>query len=925
MEEKKKIELHCHTKMSAGKGIIEPGELIKFAYDNGYKAIAITDCGTVQAFPEAYRTWKELWKEYKDECRQRGEDAKQEDFLKVIYGLEVYLTDEFSYLSENSRSLWDECTVVDIETTGFSVRNDAILRIDAIKLKDGVIKNSFSSYVIQEHEIPDPIVKITGITEECLKDAKLERQVISDLISFIGDSFLVMYNAEFDMKFLKKACKKYCLSIERDHIDLYKVCKYLDPYKKINMPFLIEQYRIKEDSKDNDCLIYAKLYSKVCRRFTHLNINTIEEVNLVIDKKRVRGDLKRYPVLLYAKNETGIRNLYRIVTESYIRGNDEEPTITKETLDKYRDGILVGSVCDGGEAMTAIHMEKGSRTDAEYRRDFKNVLSYYDFIEVSRLSPDKGNDERFMFHVIDKGGVLVAASDAYYLNEEDKLFWDILTNGGAEEYTDRPRHLIKWDEVTNLFGCWVSGDPEILKDIPKMVIANQSVIADQIEYVTPLREGEFRPTYPDAEQELRRICEERLHELFGEKPAKEAQDRLYMELDSMCKNGYAGIFMMWKDISRKSIEKGYPFSTRGSVASSLVAFLCGITEINPLPAGCGGYDIPVETFLGINMDKEPDIDLNFAPEIQEFLHNYVRELPGVGDTCYGGTVATLAEKTARMHVEKYYNQHNLSLPDESVIEKQTKRLCGVKRSDGCHPGGIIVVPDGEELISFTPLQHPRNSDRISTHFEYHALTDSLLKLDILGYAPMDLIHEIQEFTGVKADTIPLEDKKTLDMLCDPGIEEIKDIPEFGSCSVRRLIKESKPETYGDLIKVCALMHGTNVWLENQDELIRNREISLKECVASRDDIFLALVNKGMNKENAYVIMESVRKGRGLTGEMEQKIIQIGMPEWFIGVCKKTRYIFPKAHAVSSTLVAWRLAYYKVYYQEAFAEAIAVCS
>ena len=655
MRKRTKIELHCHTKMSVGKGVIEPGELVRYACDNGYKAIAITDCGTVQAFPRAYRTWKKLWEQYMDECRQRGEEAKQEDFLKVIYGLEGSLHTESG---------------------------------------------------------------------------------------------------------------------------------------------------------------------------------------------------EKYPILLYAKNETGIRNLYKIVTESHLSTYYDEPTITKEILDKYRDGILVGAVCDGGEIMITVNSESASSSDEEYRRK----VSYYDFIEVSPFGTDRGNEAKYVNYVVNNGGMLVAASDAYYLNEEDKIYWEILTNGRAEEYTDRPRHLIKWDEVTNPFGCWFLGQPEILKDIPKMVIANQSVIADQIEYVSPLREGRFMPNYPEAEQKLRHICEERLHELFGKDPAEEARNRLERELDGICKSGYAGLFMMWRDIAKKSIEKGYPFNSRGSVGSSFVAFLCEITDINPLSSECGGYNIPVETFLGINLDKEPDIDLNFAPEIQVFLQDYVKDIPGVGDACHAGTIDCLWEKLARMHVEEYYYHNNLSLPDESILREQTEAIIGIKRIDDVHPGGIVVAPAGEELVSFTPLQHPGDSNRITTtHFDYHAIDHNLIKLDILGLRHMSILHELQELTGVALDSIPVNDKKVLDKILDPEVKEIEGLLEFGSEVARRMIKQTCPESMDDLIKVSGLIHGTDVWLDNQDELFNNKVISLKDCVASRDDIFLALVDKGINKKDAFYI------------------------------------------------------------------------
>ena len=612
MQKRTKIDLRCHTKMSSGTDYNEirmaPGELVKYACENGYKAIAVTDRGSVQAFPEVYRTWKKMWDEFQEECEEHKDEAQKENFLKVIYGLEGNIMSE-----------------------------------------DG-------------------------------------------------------------------------------------------------------------------------------------------QVSLMI---------------LYAKDDKGIQNLYRLVTASYLEGYDKKPIIPWKSYEECREGLIC-------------------------------------------ISPDE------------------------------------------------------LDEMT-------------------------AEISEQTGYLSPIREGKFYPNYPEADVKLGQICKEKLREIYGSEIPKEARERFEKELSAICRNGYASIYMLWRDIAKKSKDLGYPFTTRGSVASSFVALLCGITEINPLSAECGGYDIPVETFLGINLDKEPDIDLNFAYEIQELLHNYVGELPGVGDTCYGGTVGTLTEKMSRMHVEEYYYHNNLPLPDESILKEQTKTLCGVKRCDGRHPGGIIVAPEGEELVSFTPLQHPWNSDRITTHFDYHALTDSLLKMDILGYEPADRIHKLQELTGIAGDTIPLNDKKVLDMLCDPDTPEIIDLPEFGSEYARRMIKISCPESYDDLIKVCALMHGTEVWCENQDVLIAKKIITLSECIASRDDIFLALVDRGMTRENAYNIMNSVRRGKGLTENMEHEINQIGMPEWFTGVCKKIKYMFPKAHAVSSTLFAWRLAYYMTYYPEEYKEALSAAN
>ena len=599
------IELHCHTKMSEGKGLIEPDELVRYAYDKGYKAIAITDCGNVQAFPDAYRTWLKLWNKYEDECRQKGVEADKNDFLKVIYGLEG---------------------------------------------------------------------------------------------------------------------------------------------------------------------------------------------NMVTEEGRI------FPVLLYAKNETGIRNLYKIVTASNLEFYDKMPLIPRNYLNEHRDGLIVSEL-------------------------------------------------------------------------PDKLFDD------------------------------------------------GTFIADQIEYVNPLREGRFIPKYPNADEELTNICSERVKELFGDDPDLEVRERLEQELNAIKQNGYAGIYMIWRQLVRKSLEEGYPTGLRGSVGSSLVAYLCGITDINPLSKENGGYQIPVEVFMGLNLDKEPDIDINFGLNIRNVIQDYVSELPGVGETCHAGTINTMFEKTARRKAERFYEENNLPVPDEQELDRLIDKLVGVKTGNGVHPGGIIVCPEGEELVSFTPLTHPFPEKCVTTEFDYHSIDDNLLKLDILGHSKYDMLNVLQEKTGIKPENIPLDDDKVLKVLCDANYEVIDGIIEFGSGYVRNLVRAAKPATFDDLVKISALSHGTDVWYGNQKELIESGQIGLSDCIASRDDIMLYLMSMTMPKADAYRIMDSVRKGKGLTDEQRQMMKEAGVPEWYIQVCERVSYLFPKSHAVSYTMLAVRLAYYMVYYPDEYYEAL----
>ena len=724
------IELHCHTKMSEGRGLIPPSELVKYAYDNGYKAIAITDCGSVQAFPEAYREWSRLWNKYQEECRDIGKEAVQEDFLKIIYGLEGNL-----------------------------------------------------------------------LTEEG----------------------------------------------------------------------------------------------------------------------------KVFPVLIYAKNETGLRNLYRIVTASYLEYYDnKKPMIPKALLEEYRDGLIIGSAGDGGEVYTAIHSsfyELGVIYDKDYLSKLKEIASFYDFLEVARLDDA---DARYMYLGYVKIGTkpMVVASDACYISEEDKICYDILTSGREEQKAGYHRHLMNYDDVCKkFFNTWTWGNPEEMKIIPDVIFDNRSIIEEQIGYVNPLRDGKYWPEYPNAIEELTDICESRVKELFGDKPNFEVRKRLERELEAICQNGYAGIYMLWRRIVKKSLNEGYPVGIRGAVGSSLVAYLCGITEINPLSPESGGYHIPVEVFMGLNLDKEPDIDINFSPVIQETVQNYIKELPGVGETCYGGTIASLATKTAENMVEKYLEINDGTQPDNDTKNKLAETIIGVKRGNGMHPGGIIVCPEGEELVSFTPLSHPNYSEKVITHFDYHDIWDNLLKLDILGHDQYELLHFMQENTGVRIEDIPLDDEKTLALICDVKTAQIHDLPEFGSEYVRRIIKETVPKSFDDLVKISAVSHGTDVWYNNQDELIKNKIIKLVDCIASRDDIMIYLMDHDLDKKDAYQIMESVRKGRGLKEDHKKLMTDAGIPDWYMQVCEKIKYLFPKAHAVSYTLLAVRLAYYMVYYPDIYQEGL----
>ncbi len=732
MNENGIIELHCHTTMSEGRGLMDPRELVRFAWVCSYRALAITDHMTVQAFPAAYAEWKKLWDAYRKQCEDGGEQANIEDYLKLIYGME-------------------------------------------------------------------------------------------------GD---------------------------------------------------------------------------------------------------MRGeDGKIYSVLLYVKNETGLRNLYRMITEACLKAADPKyPVISRALLDRYREGLLVVSAGVGGEIRELIRGKVSSLNETmeeDALDELKKKAAYYDFLEVT---PSETHDLVYLYYGSVKLGdvPMVAGSDARYFNEKDRLSYEILISEAGKAEEDKVFHELMDDDEPyySYFYAPAKGDPEELQGITERLFENRKLIEQQIEYIAPLREGKFRPVWPNAEEEITRICEDRVKELFGENPDPEVRARLDRELTGICKNGYAGYYLMWRKLVQKSLEAGYPVGCRGSVGSSFVAYLCGITEINPLSAACGGYDIPVETFLGFHLDKEPDIDINFAPSIRETVQEAVKELPGVGETCHAGTIGVRTRQQAEAMIKKYYDGKNRNLPDREFMENLTEDLAGTKRVNGIHPGGIMVCPEGEELASFTPLIHPEYGKAVTTAFEYHELWGSLLKLDILGHDSYELLHFLQDHTGVKIEDIPLEEKEVLSYLCDESIPEIRDIPEYGADFVRRVIAQTGARTFEDLVKISGLCHGTDVWMDNQEPLFRRGTITLKECIASRDDILLTLLSYGIGREDAYRIMELVRKGKGLKEEQAHLMTEAGLPDWYLNVCRKVRYLFPKAHAVAYAMMAVRLAYFKIHYSDAYKEGLA---
>ncbi len=690
------------------------------SFDNGYSAVAITDRGNVQAFPEAFKTWKQLWVEYWKKCTQEGKKAVQNKFLKVIYGME-----------------------------------------GTLQTDDG----------------------------------------------------------------------------------------------------------------------------------------------------------QTYSILLYAQNTEGIRNLYKIATESNTQYmNNKKPRIPRSLLNEYRKGLIIGSACDGGEIMNAI--TRGMNDTA-----ILDGIDYYDFIEISPLYEWNEPLDKLVALGKESRKPLVAASDAYYLNAEDKICWEIAVSGiGGEffrkRFCDRPRHIMDQDDF---FSASVGlAHPEICDEL----FNNQSIIADQIEYVSPLHEGRYFPDFPDAATELAELCKKRITEIYDGIIPQEASDRLQNELEAIKRNGYAGIYMMIRALVLKITEDEHLTGSRGAVASSFVAYLCGITDINPLSNENGGYGIPTEVFMGLEFDKVPDFDLNVAGEVQKDIEEYVKKLPGVGAACRAGMITTISETRARSCVEDYYAKNGIALPDPRNMKRYMEKITGMKDYTNGHPTGILVCPSGEDMLSFTPLVQPHYSSIVKrvSQFEYHYIDDSLYKIDALGHDRIGILEALQQLTGISVKKVPLNDVTSMKMIVDTEIDEIPHLPEFGKSSVRDIIKKTKARTIEDLIKISALSHGTGVWTDNQEELIANGHIALSECIASRDDIMITLMHRGLSREDSYAIMESVRKGKGLTAKQKQDMKDRGIPDWYIGACEKIKYLFPKAHAVSYTIMALRHAYFMTHYPTAYEEA-----
>ncbi len=955
--EKKRIELHAHTQMSAMDGITSASKLIKRAASWGHPAIAITDHGIVQSFPEAM-------------------EAGEKYGIKVIYGVEGYLVNDGQpvVVNINKQSINQDYVVFDIETTGLSNKKDKITEIGAVKIKDNQIVDRFHTLVNPEIPIPPQIVKLTGITDEMVKNQPTIDEVMPLFLEFIKDYPVVAHNANFDTSFIKKNCAQLGLLFNNTIIDTLSLARLLLPkLKKYRLDVIAKALQIELKNHHRaieDAETTAKIFINFLKTLEKRGIQKLCELNeLSLDTINVKKSDSFHTILL-AQNQIGLKNLYKIVSLSHMNYFYKRPRIPKSILSQMREGLIIGSACEAGELYRALLNNKSSR-------EIENIVKYYDYLEIqplgnNRFLIEKGlvdNEEDLKTlnrQILELGKKfnkpVVATGDVHFLDPHDEIYRKILMTGQGFSDADNqaPLYFKTTEEMLNEFQYL--GE----KNAFDVVINNPSLIAKSIEEVVPIPQGTFPPIIEGSDEALKTMCYEKATQIYGSSLPEIVQNRLDKELNSIIKNGYAVLYIIAQKLVAKSMQDGYLVGSRGSVGSSFVATMSDITEVNPLPPHyicnyckhsefitdgsvgsgidlpdkdcpiCGkkynkdGHDIPFEVFLGFEGDKEPDIDLNFAGEYQAQAHQYTEDLFGKGYVFRAGTIGTIAEKTAYGFVKKYYEEKQLPVNNREV-ERLLKGCTGIKRTTGQHPGGVMVVPNHKDIFDFSPIQYPANdssSGVITTHFDYHSISGRLLKLDILGHDVPTIIKMLQDITGVDPTSIPLDDKETIQIFTNLNPLKIIDdefncevgslgIPEFGTKFVRQMLVDTKPVTFAELVRISGLSHGTDVWVNNAQDLVRQNIAELKDVISTRDDIMNYLILKGLPAKVAFKIMERVRKGKGLTEEDEKLMKQQKVPDWYIESCKKIKYMFPKAHAVAYVMMSFRLAYFKVHYPLAF--------
>ena len=963
----KRIELHCHTKMSDMDGGSNVADIIKRAKKWGMPALAVTDHGCVQAFTEA------------------SHSLDKNDPFKVIYGVEGYLVDDTKQLVENSRnqSFDDPYVVFDIETTGFSPLSDRIIEIGAVKVVNGTITDKFSTFVNPDIPIPFRIEQLTSINDSMVLPAPKIDKVLPDFLKFCEGCALVAHNASFDVSFIAHNAEELGLPFDPTVLDTVTLARILLPqlnrYKLDTVAKALNVSLENHHRAVDDAGATAEIFVAFLKMLKERDISTLDELNKLseLDEEGIKK-LPTYHIIILAKNDVGRVNLYRLVSWAHINYFHRVPRIPKSVLAKYREGLIIGSACEAGELFQAV--VRGV-PDSELGR----IVNFYDYLEIQPIgnnafmirnedsSVQNEEDLRDLNRRIVQLGEqfqkpVCATCDVHFLDPEDEVYRRIIMAGKGFKDCDEqaPLYLRTTEEMLEEFAYL---GPDKAQEV---VVTNTRFIADQCELISPVRPDKCPPVIENSDETLRNICYNRAHELYGEELPEIVVERLERELNSIISNGFAVMYIIAQKLVWKSNEDGYLVGSRGSVGSSMVATMSGITEVNPLSphyycpkchysdfdseevkkysgmSGCDmpdkecpvcgtmlkkdGHDIPFETFLGFKGDKEPDIDLNFSGEYQSHAHDYTEVIFGKGQTFRAGTIGTLADKTAYGYVKNYYEERG-DRKRNCEINRIVQGCVGVRRTTGQHPGGIVVLPVGEEIYSFTPVQRPANdmtTTTVTTHFDYHSIDHNLLKLDILGHDDPTMIRMLQDLTGLDpVKDIPLDCKEVMSLFQSTEALGITPddiggcplgalgVPEFGTDFAMQMLLDAKPKYFSDLVRIAGLAHGTDVWLGNAKDLILSGQATIQTAICCRDDIMVYLIQKGMEEGLSFTIMESVRKGKGLKPEWIEAMLAHDVPQWYIDSCLKIKYMFPKAHAAAYVMMAWRIAYCKVFYPLAY--------
>ena len=971
---RKRVELHCHTKMSDMDGVSDVKDIIKRAKKWGHRALAITDHGCVQAFPDA------------NHALDHGDD------FKVIYGVEGYLVDDLKEIvtGDKGQRLDGTFVVFDIETTGFSPVANRIIEIGAVKVDKGQVVDRFSVFVNPEVPIPFEIEKLTGINDSMVMEAETIETILPQFLDFVGDAVLVAHNANFDVSFIKENAKRQQLPVDFTYVDTVGIARMLlTGQAKYTLDAVAKTLKISLENHHravDDAECTAEIFMKFIEMLAKEEVYTLAEMNEMgkssVDAVR---KLHSFHIIILAKNQTGRINLYKLVSESHLTYFYKRPLIPKSLIMKYREGLILGSACEAGELFRAM-------LDGQSDEQIAGIVSFYDYLEIQPI----GNN-RFMLEsdrhreinseedliALNKRVVklgeqfqkpVVATCDVHFLDPEDEVYRRIIMTGkGFKDADDQaPLFLRTTEEMLDEFSYYLGSEKA-----EEIVITNTNMIADMCDRIAPVRPDKCPPVIENSDQQLTEICYRKAHEMYGDELPDIVEARLKRELNSIISNGFAVMYIIAQKLVWKSVEDGYLVGSRGSVGSSFVATMAGITEVNPLSphyycknrhysdfyseevkkfagmAGCDmpdklcpvcgeklikdGFDIPFETFLGFKGNKEPDIDLNFSGEYQSKAHKYTEVIFGYGQTFRAGTIGTLADKTAFGYVKNYYEERGKH-KRTSEINRIVEGCVGVRRTTGQHPGGIVVLPVGEEINSFTPVQHPANdmtTDTITTHFDYHSIDHNLLKLDILGHDDPTMIRMLQDLTGIDPTTIPLDDQEVMTLFQNTSALGITPeaiggcklgclgIPEFGTDFAMQMVIDAQPKYFSDLVRISGLSHGTDVWLGNAQTLIQEGKATISTAICTRDDIMTYLIGMGLDSEESFKIMEAVRKGTvakkkcGNWEEWKQDMLDHNVPDWYVWSCEKIQYMFPKAHAAAYVMMGWRIAYCKINYPLAY--------